>query len=39
MRPCVSFQVKRVVEALSAEGAEIPLDVAVTLHVSVEEAL
>ena len=31
MCPGVALQVKCVVEALSAKGAEIPLDIAVTL--------
>ena len=35
----VPLEVKCVIESLSAEGAEIPLDVAVALHVPVEEAL
>ena len=35
----VSLQVKGVVEPLSAEGAEVPLRVAVALHVAVEETL
>ena len=39
MRPSVALQVKRVVEALSAEGAEIPLDVAVALQVPVQQTL
>lgn len=39
MRPRVPLQVEGVVEALPAEGAQVPLDVRVALHVSVEEAL
>ena len=39
MSPGVALQVKGVIEALSAEGAEIALGVAVTLHVPVEKAL
>ena len=39
MCPGVPFQVKCVVEALAAEGAEVALSVAVALHVAVEEAL
>ena len=39
MCPCVSLQVKCVIEALATEGAEIPLDITVALHVSVEESL
>ncbi len=35
----VALQVERVVEALPAEGAEVALDVRVTLDVAVEEAL
>ena len=39
MRAGVPFEVEGVVEPLAAEGAEVPLDVAVALHVPVEEAL
>jgi hypothetical protein len=39
VRPRVPLQVEGVVEALPAEGAQVPLDVRVALHVSVEEAL
>jgi len=39
MCPGVALQVERVVEALSAEGAEIPLGVAVALHVAVQQSL
>lgn len=35
----VSLQVECVVEALPAVGAEVPLDVVVTLHVAVQHAL
>ena len=35
----VSLQVKGVIEAFPTEGAEIPLDVTVTLHVSVKKSL
>ena len=35
----VSLQVEGVVEAFPTEGAEIPLDVTVTLHVSVKKSL
>ncbi len=37
--PGVPLQVKRVIEALAAEGAEVPFDIAVTLEMSVEKAL
>ena len=36
---CVALEVKGVVESLSAEGAQVPLDITVTLHVPVEEPL
>merc|ERR1719336_1190094 len=36
---CVSLQVESVVESLAAEGAEVSLDVAVALHVSVQKSL
>ena len=39
MCPGVALQVKGVIEALSAECAEIPLDVAVTLEVPVQQTL
>lgn len=39
MRAGVSFQIEGVVESLPAEGAQIALDVRMTLHVSVEEPL
>ena len=39
MCSCVSLQVESVVETFPTECAEISLDVAVTLHVSVEESL
>ena len=39
MRPSVALQVKRVIEALSTEGAEVPLDVTVTLEMAVQETL
>ena len=39
MCPGVALQVERVVEALSAEGAEIPLGVTVALHVAVQQSL
>ena len=35
----VSLQVEGVIEAFPTEGAEVPLDVAVTLHVPVEQPL
>lgn len=35
----MSFQVKGVVETLSAEGTKISFHIAVTLHVSVQKAL
>lgn len=35
----VSLEVECVVEALAAESAEVPLDVAVALHVPVEQSL
>jgi len=37
--PGVALQVKGVIEALSAEGAEIALGVAVALHVPVQQSL
>ena len=36
---CVSLQVERVVEALLTERAQVALDVAVVLHVTVHESL
>ena len=39
MGSCVTLQVKGIVEALSAERAEIPLGVAVTLHVAIQKTL
>lgn len=39
VRPRVPLEVERVVEALPAEGAEVTLHVAVTLHVTVEQPL
>ena len=39
MCPGVTLEVKSVIEALSTEGAEIPLDVTVTLEMAVEETL
>ena len=39
MCPGVALQVESVIEALSAEGAEIPLGVAVALHVPVQQSL
>lgn len=39
MSPCVSFQVKGVIETFSAEGTKISFYIAVTLHVSVQKAL
>ena len=35
----MSLQVESVIEAFPTEGAEIPLDVTVTLHVSVKKSL
>ena len=35
MRSGVALQIKGVIEALSTKGAEVPLDVAVTLEVAV----
>ena len=35
----MSLQVESVVESLAAEGAEVALDVAVALHVSVQKSL
>lgn len=35
----VSLQVERVVETLAAERAQVPFDVAVAFHVSVEQTL
>lgn len=37
--PRVALQVERVVESLSAERAQVPLDVRMTLHVPVQQAL
>ena len=39
MSPGVSLQVESVIEAFPTEGAEIPLDVTVTLHVPVKKPL
>ena len=39
MSSSVTFQVERVVEALGAEDAQIALDAAVTLEVTVEQTL
>lgn len=39
MGACVALQVKGVVESFAAECAEVPLDITVTLHVSVQEPL
>lgn len=39
VRPCVALEVERVVEALAAEGAQVALEIAVTLEVPVEEPL
>ena len=39
MCPGVALQVKGVIEALSAECAEIPLGVTVALHVPVQQSL
>ena len=39
MSSSVALQVKSVIEALSAEGAEIPLDVAVTFQMPVQQTL
>ena len=36
---CVPLQVERVVEPLAAEGAQVALDVRVTLDVAVEQTL
>jgi len=36
---CVSLQIEGVVEAFAAEGAEVTLAVAVTLHVTVQKSL
>lgn len=38
MRSRVSFQVERIVEPLSADRAEVSLDVAVTLDVTIEQS-
>lgn len=39
VRPRVPLQVEGVIEPFPAEGAEVPLDVGVALHVSVEQPL
>lgn len=39
VRSRVPLQIEGVIEALAAEGAEVPLHVAVTLHVAVEQPL
>lgn len=39
MRACMSLQVERVVEAFTAECAEVAFDVRVALHMPVEESL
>ena len=39
MCPGVALQIKGVIEAFSTEGAEIPLGVAVALHVTVKQPL
>lgn len=39
MRPRVPLEVEGVVEALAAEGAEVTLHVAMTLHVTIEQSL
>merc|ERR1719234_38888 len=37
MCTCVPLQIKCIIEALSAEGAEVALCVAVTLHVTIQQ--
>ena len=39
MGPCMSLQIKSIVESLATECTEIPLGVTVALHVSVEQSL
>ena len=39
MSPGVSLQVKRIIEPFAAERTQVPLRVAVTLHVTVQEPL
>lgn len=39
VRTSVPLQIKRIVEPLAAERAEVPLDVGVTLHVPIQKAL
>lgn len=39
VRSCVSFEIKRIVETLSAERTEIALHVAMTFHVTIEKSL
>lgn len=39
VRPGVPLEIEGVVEALAAEGAQVALDVAVALHVSIQEPL
>ena len=39
MSSSVTFQVERVVEALGAEDAQVALDAAVTLEVTIEQTL
>lgn len=39
MRTSVPLQIERIVEPLAAERAKVPLDVRVTLHVPIEQAL
>ena len=39
MCSCVPLQIKCIIEALSTEGAEIPLGVTVALHVTVKQPL
>ena len=39
MSPCVALEVKGVIEAFAAEGAEITLDLTVALDMAVEQSL
>ena len=39
MGASVPLEVKGVIKALSAKGAKVALDIAVTLHMAIEEAL
>jgi len=39
VRPCVSLQIERIVEAFSAECTKVTLHVTVTLHVAIQESL